>query len=112
MVNGIPIFRVELAEGLIDADNNAERIFGYCIEANKGPVNEPIYVASNAEAKRIFGVNFAPHFYQKGSGLILCRVGFPDAFRKTAKCGFCFNPVVFLIGFYVFEVKHTYIIHL
>ena len=78
MVNGIPIFRVELAEGLIDADNNAERIFGYCIEANKGPVNEPIYVASNAEAKRIFGVNFAPHFYQKGSGLILCRVGFPE----------------------------------
>lgn len=78
MVNGIPIFRVELAEGLIDADNNAERIFGYCIEANKGPVNEPIYVASNAEAKRIFGINFAPHFYQKGSGLILCRVGFPE----------------------------------
>ena len=78
MVNGIPIFRVELAEGLIDADNNAERIFGYCIEANKGPVNEPISVASNAEAKRIFGINFAPHFYQKGSGLILCRVGFPE----------------------------------
>lgn len=77
MVNGIPIFRVELAEGLIDADNDADKIFGYCIEATKGPVGEPIYVASNAEAKRIFGVNFAPHFYQKGSGLILCRVGFP-----------------------------------
>lgn len=83
MVNGIPIFRVELAEGLIDAQNNAERTFGYCIEANKGPVNEPIYVASNSEAKRIFGVNFAPHFYQKGSGLILCRVGFPEMVAPT-----------------------------
>lgn len=83
MVNGIPIFRVELAEGLIDAENNAERTFGYCIEANKGPVNEPIYVASNSEAKRIFGVNFAPHFYQKGSGLILCRVGFPEMVAPT-----------------------------
>jgi len=83
MVNGIPIFRVELAEGLIDAENNSDKIFGYCIEATKGPVGEPIYVASNAEAKRIFGVNFAPHFYQKGSGLILCRVGFPGMEKAT-----------------------------
>lgn len=78
MVNGIPIYRVELAEGLIDADSTSDKIFGYCIESNKGPVGEPIYIASNTEAKRIFGVNFAPHFYQKGSGLILCRVGFPN----------------------------------
>lgn len=83
MVNGIPIFRVELAEGLIDADNDSDKIFGYCIEATKGPVGEPIYVASNAEAKRIFGVNFAPHFYQKGSGLILCRVGFPGMIKPS-----------------------------
>lgn len=78
MVNGIPIYRVELAEGLIDADSASDKIFGYCIESNKGPVGEPIYIASNSEAKRIFGVNFAPHFYQKGSGLILCRVAFPN----------------------------------
>ena len=76
MATSIPTFRLELSEGIVDIDTSADRLFGYCIEANKGPVMEPTYVASNAEAERIFGVDFAPHFYQKPTGLVLCRVGF------------------------------------
>jgi len=76
MATSIPTFRLELSEGIVEVDTSADRLFGYCIEANKGPVMEPIYVASNAEAERIFGVDFAPHFYQKPTGLVLCRVGF------------------------------------
>lgn len=77
MVNGIPIYKVNLGEGLLETESDTSRTFGYCIEANKGPVGEPIYISSNAEALRIFGVNFAPHFYQKGTGIKVCRVEFP-----------------------------------
>lgn len=78
MVNGIPIYRVEFAEGLLNSESSSDKTFGYVIESNKGPVGEPIYISSNSEALRIFGVNFAPHFYQKGSGLYICRVGFKN----------------------------------
>ena len=78
MVNGIPIYRVELGEGLVRQETSAGNIFAYCIEANKGPVGEPILITSNQEAKRVFGINFAPHFYQKGAPIYICRVGFPE----------------------------------
>lgn len=78
MATGIPTFRVDLAEGMIDVDTSADRLFAYCIEADKGPVNTPTFVASNKEAMRIFGVDFAPHFYQNPTGLVLTRVGFTD----------------------------------
>lgn len=77
MVNGIPIYKVEFAEGLLETESDSSKTFGYCIEANKGPVGEPIYISSNSEAMRIFGVSFAPHFYQKGTGIKVCRVEFP-----------------------------------
>lgn len=76
MATSIPTFRLEVSEGMIDVDTSADRLFGYCVEAPKGPVLEPTFVASNAEAKRIFGIDFAPHFYQKPTGLVICRVGF------------------------------------
>jgi len=79
MVNGIPIYRVELGEGYVQEDISRGQIFAYAIEATKGPINEPIYIPSNSEAKRIFGVNFAPHFYQRNAaGIYICRVGFPE----------------------------------
>lgn len=77
MVNEIPIFKVEFAENLIEKQATSDKVFGYCIEADRGPVMEPTYISSNSEAMRIFGVNFAPHFYQKGSGIYICRVEFP-----------------------------------
>lgn len=76
MVKGIPIFKVTLSEGLFNQDVQSDKLFAYAIEANKGPIGEPIYIASNDEAKRMFGVNFAPHFYQNGSGVVLYRVAF------------------------------------
>lgn len=83
MVNSIPTFRLEVSEGMIDAVESADRLFGYCIEASKGPVLEPTFVASNSEAKRIFGVDFAPHFNQKPTGLVICRVGFEQMARAS-----------------------------
>lgn len=83
MATGIPTFRLELSEGIVDVDTSADRLFGYCIEAKKGPVMEPTYVASSAEAERIFGVDFAPHFYQKPTGLVICRVGF-DGMKESS----------------------------
>lgn len=76
MAQSIPTFKLKVSEGMIDVDTSADRLFGYCIEANRGPEMVPTFVASNAEAKRIFGVDFAPHFFQKPTGLVLCRVGF------------------------------------
>ena len=78
MATGIPTFRVDLAEGMIDVDTSADRLFAYCVEADKGPVNVPTFVASNKEALRIFGIDFAPHFYQNPTGLVITRVGFVD----------------------------------
>ena len=78
MATGIPTFRVDIAEGMIDVDTSADRLFAYCIEADQGPVNIPTFVASNKEALRIFGVDFAPHFYQNPTGLVINRVGFKD----------------------------------
>ena len=83
MATGIPTFRVDIAEGMIDVDTSADRLFAYCVEADKGPVNVPTFVASNKEAMRIFGVDFAPHFYQNPTGLIITRIGFAD--MSTAK---------------------------
>ena len=80
MATGIPTFRVDIAEGMIDVDTSADRLFAYCIEADQGPVNVPTFVASNKEALRIFGqkADFAPHFYQNPTGLVITRVGFVD----------------------------------
>lgn len=78
MVSGIPIYRVEFGEGLVNNEVPLDKTFAYVVEATKGPVGEPIYIPTNAEAKRIFGLNFAPHFYQKGTGIYICRVAFPD----------------------------------
>lgn len=83
MVVSIPTFKLQITEGLIDVDTSADRLFGYCIEAPKGPVMEPTYVASAAEAEETFGVNFKPHFYQKPTGLVICRVGF-DLMKKAS----------------------------
>lgn len=83
MATGIPTFRVDLAEGMIDVDASADRLFAYCVEADKGPVNTPTLVASNKEAMRIFGVDFAPHFYQNPTGLVITRVGFEDMATGT-----------------------------
>jgi hypothetical protein len=81
MATGIPTFRVDISEGMIDVDTSSERLYAYCIEADRGPVNTPRYVASNNEAQRIFGkknADFAPHFYQNPTGLVINRVGFED----------------------------------
>ena len=81
MATGIPTFRVDISEGIIDVDTSADRLFAYCIEADRGPVNTPKYVASNKEAQRIFGkqnADFAAHFYQNPTGLVINRVGFSD----------------------------------
>lgn len=78
MATGIPTFKVDIQEGIIDVDTSADRLFAYCIEANRGPENTPYFVASNKEAQRVFGkeIDFAPHFYQKPTGLVIVRVGF------------------------------------
>ena len=78
MVNGIPIYEVRLGEGLLEREADISRTFAYCIEANRGPVGEPVYISSNTEALEMFGVNFAPHFYQKGTGIKILRVEFPN----------------------------------
>lgn len=83
MVTSIPTFKLQISEGMIDVDKSADRLFGYCVEASKGPVLEPTFVASNTEAKRIFGVDFAPHFFQKPTGLVICRVKFDDMAKAS-----------------------------
>lgn len=82
-----PTFQLKISEEAIYSNTSKERLFGYAIEAPKGPINEPTFVASNEEALRIFGLDFAPHFYQKGGGLILTRVGLPNA--KSASITYC-----------------------
>src|SRR5574344_1595937 len=78
MVRSIPTFRLTIDQGTLEAEQDPEKLFGYCIEATRGPVLVPTFVSSNDEAKRIFGVDFAPHFYQKPTGLILTRVKLPE----------------------------------
>ena len=74
-----PTFRLTISEEAVYTNTSKDKLFGYAIEAPKGPVNEPTFVASNEEAMRVFGVNFAPHFYQKGAGLVITRVGLPNS---------------------------------
>lgn len=82
-----PTFQLKISEEAIYSNTSKERLFGYAIEAPKGPINEPTFVASNEEAIRVFGVDFAPHFYQKGGGIIITRVGLPNA--KSASITYC-----------------------
>ena len=82
-----PTFQLKISEEAIYANSSNERLFGYAIEAPKGPVEEPTFIASNDEAIKTFGINFAPHFYQKSGGLIITRVGLPNA--KSASITYC-----------------------
>lgn len=79
MVTSIPTFQLKVSEGIIDVDTSADRLYGYCVEANKGPIMEPTIVYSAYEAKMKFGLDFAPHFAQNPVGVCICRVGFADA---------------------------------
>ena len=82
-----PTFQLKISEEAIYTNASKERLFGYAIEAPKGPVEEPTFIASNDEAIRTFGINFAPHFYQKSGGLIITRIGLPNA--KSASITYC-----------------------
>ena len=82
-----PTFQLKISEEPIYNDASKDKLFGYAIEAPKGPVNEPTYVASNEEAIRTFGIDFAPHFYQKPTGLVITRVGLPNA--KSSSISYC-----------------------
>ena len=82
-----PTFQLKISEEPIYNDASRDKLFGYAVEAPKGPINEPTYVASNEEAFRIFGLDFAPHFYQKPTGLVITRVGLPNA--KSASITYC-----------------------
>ena len=63
---------------MIDVNTSADRLYGYCVEADKGPVMVPTFCASSQEAKRIFGIDFLPHFYQNPTGIVICRVEFDN----------------------------------
>lgn len=78
MVSGIPIYEVKFGEGLVKPEKSKGNTFAYAVEAKTGPIKEPILISTNAEAKRIFGINLAPHFYQKGAPIYMIRVAFPD----------------------------------
>ena len=67
MATGIPTFRVDLAEGMIDVSTSADRLFAYCVEADKGPINVPTFVASNKECTE---TNDNGGYYAKPSELI------------------------------------------
>lgn len=74
-----PHFRLAISEEPIYNQTAKDKLFGYAVEAPRGPINEPTYVASSEEAYKIFGIDFAPHFYQKPTGLVITRVGLPNA---------------------------------
>lgn len=82
-----PTFQLKISEEAIYSNASKERLFGYAIEAPKGPINEPTFIASNDEAIKTFGIDFAPHFYQKSGGLIITRIGLPNA--KSASITYC-----------------------
>ena len=82
-----PTFQLKISEEAIYANTSRDRLFGYAVEAPKGPINEPTFIASNEEAIQTFGIDFAPHFYQKSGGLIVTRVGLPNA--KSASITYC-----------------------
>lgn len=82
-----PTFQLKISEEAIYTNASRDRLFGYAVEAPKGPINTPTFVASNEEAIQTFGIDFAPHFYQKSGGLIITRVGLPNA--KSASITYC-----------------------
>lgn len=82
MATSIPTFKLDITEGMIDVNASADRLYGYCIEASKGPVMEPTFCASANEVQRLFGVDFKPHFYQNPTGIVICRVAF-DGMEKA-----------------------------
>lgn len=82
-----PTFQLKISEEAIYTNASRERLFGYAVEAPKGPIDTPTFIASNEEAIQTFGIDFAPHFYQKSGGLIVTRVGLPNA--KSASITYC-----------------------
>lgn len=82
-----PTFQLKISEEAIYTNASRDRLFGYAVEAPKGPIDTPTFIASNEEAIQTFGIDFAPHFYQKSGGLIVTRVGLPNA--KSASITYC-----------------------
>lgn len=84
MVESIPTYTLTVSEGFFEVDTNPDNLFGYCIEATKGPLFTPTFCASNEEVIATFGVSFAPHFYQEPTGVVITRVA-PDGATMAEK---------------------------
>lgn len=74
MAQGEPYVHFKVINERLEAAVDHNYLWATCIEANKGPINQPVYVSNAASAYRIFGVDVSPFYANGGKHLILVRV--------------------------------------
>lgn len=74
MVQGEPYVHFKVINERLEANVDHNYLWATCMETNKGPINQPVYVSSASSAKRIFGVDVSPFYANGGRHLIIVRV--------------------------------------
>ena len=97
MVVGKPYIHFTVNNNPIEEVVDYNYTWATTVEANKGPVNVPVYISSADEAYSIFNIDMRPYFAQTPRSLIMVRVAASSNEREPSKGVFSFNtekPIV------------------
>ena len=91
MVVGKPYIRFKINNEPIDEVIDYNYTWATTVEAQKGPINTPVYISSAPQAQAIFGIDMRPYFAQNPKSLIMVRVAGESDLDAPRKGKFSFN---------------------
>lgn len=91
MVQEIPYIHFKVNNEPIDEVVDYNYTWATIVEAPKGPINEPVYISSAAQAYAIFGIDMRPYFAQNPQSLIMVRAAATSDVHAPKKGKYSFN---------------------
>jgi hypothetical protein len=91
MVNKTPYIHFKVNNEPINEVVDYNYTWATVVEAPKGPINEPTYISSAAQAYSIFGVDMRPFFAQGPQSLIMVRAAATSDVNAPQKGKYSFN---------------------
>ena len=91
MVQKTPYIHFKVNNEPIDEVVDYNYTWATIVEAPKGPINEPVYISSAAQAYAIFGMDMRPYFAQNPQSLIMVRAAATSDVKEPQKGKYSFN---------------------
>lgn len=91
MVQKTPYIHFKVNNEPIDEVVDYNYTWATIVEAPKGPINEPVYISSAAQAYAIFGMDMRPYFAQNPQSLIMVRAAATSDVNAPQKGKYSFN---------------------